>query len=262
MRASILRGCAAAGLALASAACIIVMDDPLGGESGVIREYHKIVPFDPNGELAVLHLDGDIEISGWERNEIEITAESESGGRRSGIFVRAEGRPEFEIEGKAKELRIRTRWDGDERRVYPVRLFLNVPRAIALRAVRTGRGGVRIADLFGPARIQIQTGDLKVENYSGALQATLDRGSVQAEILDIRKDDAISILTRTGDIALFLEPAAAVKLEARAGVDIASEFDLKTPAGAKSAAASLGPEPRASLSLQAPAGRIQIKKTR
>jgi hypothetical protein len=260
MTAKIIRTAALLGLLLLGQACFFLWDDPwsdLGGST--VQEFHKTVPLAPKSGLSLFHLDGDIEIRGWDRNEAEIVVESDRWTGRRGLFGARSGRPRIETEtGPEGDLVLRTIWDGDERTVYPVHYYVSVPRSIDLRDIRTGRGSVLIADLYGKASIQIQSGDLKVENFSGSLKAQVWRGRIETELLDLRGEDEVDLTARAGDVTVFLETGAAARLEAEASGGISSEFDLHQPAQARKVFATLGTGGPI-LRLKALNGRIALK---
>jgi hypothetical protein len=261
MNKNIFRGAGLLGLALLSVSCIFLGDDPWGGLSGgsTVQEFLRTVPLAPKSGLSVLHLDGDIEIRGWDRNEAEIAVESDRWVGRRGVFGGRVGRPRIDVQtGPDGALTVRTIWEGDERNVYPVHYYISVPRSIDLRDIRTGRGSILIADLYGRAGLQIQSGDLKIENYSGSLKAQVWRGRIEAEILDLRPEDDVQLTARDGDVTVWLEAGAGVRIEAEASGGVSSEFDLrqKLPTGKVTAAIGSGGAP---LALKALNGRIALK---
>jgi len=260
MTLRIIRWAAFIGLALGSTGCLFLYDDPWGtGEPTAVREFHRTVPLEAKSSLKVFNLDGDIEIRGGDRSDAEIIAESEPGRRWIWPLGNRSGRPRIDWAFADGELTIRTLWQGDDRAVYPVHLFLNVPHSIDLRDIRTGRGNIVIADLYGQAAVQVQRGDLKVENFSGSLRAQVWRGEIQAEVLDPRAGDTIDLAARAGDITLILENGAAFKLDAEARDGVTSDFDLRKPLPANRISAVLGVS-GAAIILKAPNGRIALHK--
>jgi hypothetical protein len=263
MTAKIIRAAALLGILLALSACVFLWDDPWGEPgSSTVQVFHKTVPFAAKGALSVLHLDGDIEIRGWDRDEAEIVVEADRWIGRQGPFGAGSGRPSVNAETAPDgSLILKTVWEGDERRVTPVNYYISVPRSIDLRDIRTGRGNVLIADLFGRAAVQIQSGDLKVENFSGSLKAQVWRGRIEAEMLDLRAEDESELTTRAGDLTVFLEAGAAARIEAEASAGITSEIDLHQDSLGRKVTASLGtggPLVR----LKALDGRIALKTAR
>jgi hypothetical protein len=244
-------------------ACVFLWDDPWSGlGDSTVQEFHKTVPLAPKSGLSVIHLDGDIEIRGWDRDEAEILVESDRGAGRRGLFGARSGRPRIETEtGPAGDLIVRTIWDGDARNVYPVHYYISVPRSIDLRDIRTGRGSVLIADLYGRASIQVQSGDLKVENFSGSIKAQVWRGRIEAEMLDLRGEDEVDLTARAGDLTLYLEAGASARIEAEASAGVSSEFDLRLPPSSRKVDATIG-SGGPLVRLKALNGRVALKTAR
>jgi hypothetical protein len=246
---------AAAGL-LATAACIFVLDEGLAGGTAATSDLHKILAFPPGGTLSLRNLDGDIEIRGWDREEIELRAESGAGYERWGY---AGGRPRFDIEEAPGRLALRTRWEGDAGRTRPVRLTLSVPRSLIIEEASTQIGSVRIFDLYGRAAVSILEGDLDVANFSGGLTASIGRGRARAELLDLRPGDEVRLTVREGDIRLDLEPGVSASLEAEATAGIDSDWEgAAAKAGRVQTKLGAG---EASIVARTGKGAIEIRRT-
>lgn len=211
--------------------------------------------------MALRNLDGDVEIRGWDRNEIEITVESDEAGQTRSVWPvpRRTGRPRFDVEETSGRLGLRTRWEGDDRAVYPVHYFLNVPRSMTLEEAATQKGNILIADLYGRAKVSVLDGDLTVENFSGGLDATVSRGRIRAELLDLRRDDAVRLTVRTGDLSLSLEPTVSARIDAEAWGGLSGDWIL--PGSGRKADLKLGTG-EASIVLRTPSGRIELQKTK
>lgn len=245
---------AAAGL-LTAAACVFVIDDWTADGASAPSDLHKVVSFQPGGTLSLRNLDGDIAIRGWDREEIEIRADSGAG---YGDWGSGGGRPRFDIEEVPGRLSVRTRWEGDAGRTRPVRLVLSVPRSLIIEEAATQIGRVRISDLYGRAKVSILEGDLEVANFSGGLTASIGRGRVQAELLDLRSGDEVRLTVREGDIRLDLEPGVSASLEAEATAGIASDWDAAAKAGRATLKMGSG---EASIVARTGKGAIEIRRT-
>ena len=259
-----------AAAALAQAACLIpiYVDDP--GRFGRWGEaFQRTIALEPGRAITLDAGLGDIEIRGWEKNEVEVFAAedwAEADGRRSWM---ASGRgavtPRVEMEKTADgSLRIKARSrDESLSEDRAVRLVIRVPHSVDLEEVRAGRGQVLVADVFGKARVRLDEGDVRFENCSGSLEVELDRGSVEAELLDLRPEDVVRISIRQGPITLFLEPsvAAAVELNAPNG-RLACEFDRGTPVSGTKAAGRIGGTSGAAVRLTSLNGDVSVLKAK
>jgi len=254
------------GLVALASACIFPLNWPESDEPGNRGEvFYRVVALEPGGMIQLENVLGDIEIRGWDRSEVEVSVEEDEGvpfrgrvwlpGRRSST-------PQVEVESAGNVVKIRANLPEREGDVRSLHFFVNVPRSVNLDGIRGKEGDVTIADLFGKVRVQIERGRVQVDNFSGSLDLTVGRGSVEAEVLDMRPDDTVTISAAAGDITLFLAEDAAARLKAAAGGAVTSEFDLGRNPPARNLEARIGGEPAASIMLSAPRGSIRLLKSR
>jgi hypothetical protein len=207
---------------------------------------------------------GQIEIYGWDRDEVEIFAGNVFPAwqeRRIRIFSLGRFKPRVDVDKFEDFIKIRTRLTTDEPMRHGVDYELNVPRSVFLKEVVGRRGAIRIADLYGEAFIELEEGEVRVENFSGSLMVSVVRGSVILELFDLRSEDEITVTTNKGDITVNLQPEVDAQVEARApNGSISSEFDLRVPLPAKEVSSRTGGAEGALLSLEASDGDIQIRK--
>lgn len=264
MKKRVIFGIFVAVAVLASAACLIPIYLPESGTYPPQNEFHRVIALDPGSTISIENAVGDIEIRGWDKNEAEITAQDEWGrtyGRRAWIYGRDSSGPDVEVDKIENFLKIKTRISGREDTIRPVHYVLNVPRSVNLRDVRTRQGDIRIADLYGNVHVDVEEGDIIVENFSGSLDIFLGSGAVEAELLDMRADDEVKITVKEGPVTLFLQPEANVRLEATAANGtISGDFDLGQPLPAKKVKAQIGKPDAASVSISALNGIIRLTK--
>ena len=86
MKKTTVLGIIGAALVFSSAACFIPLYLPDSGDNPPRNEFHQVIALDPGGSISLDNASGDIEIRGWDKNEVEITAEDDwnrAYGRRS-----------------------------------------------------------------------------------------------------------------------------------------------------------------------------------
>jgi hypothetical protein len=264
MKKTFVLGGMAAAVVLLSAACVIPVYISDYGQYTTRGVFHRTIALDSGGTILIENDAGDIEIQGWDKDEVEITAEEDLGGRygwRVGPYGRSVAGPKVDVDKMEDFLTIKARIPERERDIRRVYFTLNVPHSVNLKDVRNELGDIRIVDIYGKVRVNLEEGIIKVENFSGSLDLSLVRGSVEAELLDVRKDDNVRITTREGDITLYLQPDVNVKIEAATGNGgISSDFDLGLPLPSKKVSARLGSLEEAVVSLSALIGNIRLKK--
>jgi len=280
-----------AGLALAS--CIL-MDNPEGDEPGwrtipdrgeerpadeertetSVRtppasgtEFREVVDFRPGETLSLENDYGDVEIIGWDRDEVEVVARPSAAAsdRREPRSARqAGGRavPAVELRETSRGLLVRTpTFEGPGRPpavIYEVR----VPHSVSLSGIRVSEGDLTIEDVFGRLEAAVDEGNLRVKNYSGPLRATVGIGTADVEVLDLRDGDEITITSSRGDIVLRLESGAGAIVEADAPRgEVSSDFDLGKRLPAPTVKGWIG-QGGPAIILRAADGKIEIIRTR
>jgi hypothetical protein len=268
MRAAFIRCGAVVVAVVVSVSCVIplmINDDPWWGRSAAT--FRRVVPLEPGGSLLLENETGDVEIRGWERSEVEISAE-EGWGRlsRPGFGLGSWGRassPDIGVDKIENLVKIAVRTPGRVDIGRPIDFEINVPRSITIQNIGLKAGNLALADLFGKVKADVEDGDVRISNFSGSVDLLAGRGRVEVELLDLRAEDEVLLTVKEGDLTVYLQPDASVRIEASASNgEITSEFDLGTVPPAKKAAGAIGKAGGASLSLTAFRGDIHLKKTR
>jgi len=244
--------------------CIIaVVDYSETGVARLSREFHKVVSFVSGGTLSLENVNGDVEIAGWDRDEVEISAERMIPlpyGRRIQWQPIRRSMPRVDFDKFEDFIKIKARSSGGDKEAAAVNFYLNAPHSIKLKDIVGREGNISLADLYGEAVIDLQNGKIKVENFSGSLIASLVKGIVEASLYDLRGEDEIRITVREGDITIHLQAEVKARVEASASNgNIYSDFDLKETLPAKKISGQIG-EGGAFISLSSLNGDIQIKK--
>jgi hypothetical protein len=249
---------------LLSSACVIaVVDSSSQGQFWSKSTFRKTLDLKSGGAVSLENSIGNIEITGWEDERIEISAEaSRESPKSAGIyfFGRRFSPPDVRVRSTGNSVRIGTNETGYEDQDGLVNFILRVPHSVNLDSIRNGRGRIAVSDIYGRALLDADEGEIKVSNYSGSLDVRLGSGSVEAELLDLRPKDSVRIRVERGDIVLLLEPdvAAQIIADAPAG-NIFSELELGQPVPAKKLSVKLG-DGQASIELTADGGDIRVRK--
>ncbi|GAI90502.1 unnamed protein product, partial [marine sediment metagenome] len=227
-----------------------------------VEEFQRIVPLDSGGTISLENINGNIEIYGWDREEVDVFAEKMIPRPREAkvrVFRRGFSTPKIEFDKFEDFVKIRTRATGNKE-ASVVDFYVSVPHSINLRDISTGEGNISISDVYGEVYVELRNGDLKVDNFSGSLTASVVNGSIRTSLFDLRKEDEIIITTKQGDIVVFLQEEVNAKIECSTpNGEIFSEFEFDTPLPASKASVEIG-EDGAYLSLTSLNGDIRIKK--
>lgn len=210
------------------------------------------------------NIDGNIDILGWDKSRVKFYAEKSipfSSDRR--VIWQPIGRflPKIDIDQIEDFVKIKTLPTKQEDDTSVVDYFLNVPQHIHLRDIVAKRGDIIISDLYGEAFIDLEQGEIKVDNFSGSLQVSLGVGSVETSLMDLRKEDEIRISVEEGDIIVYLQKDVRAQIEASTlEGEVTNEFNPDEGSSSNRISFRTGDE-GAYISLSTSKGNILIKKT-
>ncbi|MGD8534456.1 MAG: DUF4097 family beta strand repeat-containing protein [Candidatus Aminicenantes bacterium] len=181
-----------------------------------VRDYESL-DLKMGGTLSLENIDGNIDVLGWDKSKVKLYAEKSipfSAGRR--VIWQPMGRflPKIDIDQIEDFVKIKTQPAERDDDNSAVDYFLKVPRHIYLRDIVARRGDVIISDLYGEAFIELEQGEINVDNFSGTLHVSLGAGSVEASLMDLRKEDEIRISAEEGDIIVYLQKDVRAQMEA------------------------------------------------
>jgi hypothetical protein len=228
-----------------------------------LDEFHKNVPLSPGGTLSLANVNGNVEIHGWEREELEVYAEKMiqlPDRTKFYVYPRKDFIPGIVFDKFEDFIKIRTKNVAENKEIGFVDYTIDVPRSINLKDIVTRSGNIYISGVYGDAYLDLTEGDIRVENFSGSLMASTIRGSVYASLFDLREQDEIVITSREGNITLSLQENASAHLVAVFPEgEINCEFEIDVLPDEKKIDTQWGENgPR--ISLTALRGNIRIEK--
>lgn len=246
--------------------CIMVVDPEQAQSWREGGEFRKTVDLKAGGTVAVAHSLGNVIVTGWDKDSVEVVASGRRAEPGAGGGVRFYGPTEYESSIDVRRgdgvVRIRTRSLGGPWVASGLDYSIEVPSSVNLDPLTVTRGDVAISDVYGRIAAEIATGSLTVRNFSGPLKASVGTGGADVELLDVRETDAVDISVKEGDIIVRLEGDASARIEAEApGGEITSEYDLGLKPHAHALAGRLGAG-GAVIKLKTGRGNVKILKTK
>jgi DUF4097 and DUF4098 domain-containing protein YvlB len=192
------------------------------------------VAFDKSGSVTVSAGGGDIVITGWSRDQVQVHAASDEGNIR---FDASASRLNLELTGRSR---------GSD-----ARLELSVPYGVRVLA-RTQSGDVSVRGTRGEVEAHAQSGDIVIEDVTKRLDVNTLSGDITAsnvsgdveigsingdvKITDLRGDAEIS--TVSGDVAIHGVTSKLVRAKTTSGdvtfdgtIDPAGRYELVAHSG-------------------------------
>ena len=142
------------------------------------EDFHFSYPLSAGGTLSLENANGSVEISGWEKDTVEIngTKYAQTKSLLDGVKV--------ETSASQGAVRIRTVRPVDTHGGSGARYSIRVPRKVLLDAITTTNGGIRVQDVTGNSRLRSTNGSIRVQQLSGELEAHTTNGTLEAINLD------------------------------------------------------------------------------
>ncbi len=228
-----------------------------------VDEFHKNVPFSSGGTLSLENASGNIEIRGWEAEELEVYAKKMIQFPDHARFYFYPGRdfvPGIVFDKFENFVKIRTREVLDDKEAGFVDFIIDVPHSVNLKDILARRGNIYISEVYGDAYLDLMDGEIVVENFSGSLIASVVHGSVSASLFDLREEDEIVITSQEGNITLLIQESVCARIEAVfPDGNFSSDFEFEFLPDEKKIDAQLG-EGGPRISLTALMGDVRIKK--
>ena len=197
------------------------------------QEFNRTLPLTANGRLSLDNVNGRIEITGWDRNEVSIKALKHGQTRESVEAV------EINIDSLPDEIVIHTKrpkeetgfswsqfWSGNwGRNDATVDYLLQVPRHAHLGKIASVNGQVEIEGVTGDIEASAVNGGVRVRGVAGSLKLSTVNGRIEAELDSLDNGQFVSLDTVNGQIEASLPSNADAKVTASTiNGSLSSEF--------------------------------------
>ncbi len=139
---------------------------------------------DPGGQVEISNTAGSVTVSGWNRNEVEVTGELGEGSER------------LEFEGSGKVTQVRVILPKKTHHVEDTELVIRVPAASSL-AINTVSADVRVSGVTGSQRLQTVSADIHTQAAGEDVECKTVSGDVN--VGGSGKAGLLTLTTVSGD---------------------------------------------------------------
>jgi hypothetical protein len=147
------------------------------------EDFHFNYPLNAGGSVQVDNSNGSVEISGWDKNTIDIDGTKYAGTEERLRMLRVD------ISQSAGSITIRTimptGWHGNAGARYIIR----VPRHVELQNIATSNGPIRVENIEGTVRLKTSNGSIHAAEIRGLLDAHSSNGTL--EVADVNGDTTL-----------------------------------------------------------------------
>ena len=218
------------------------------------RVFDQTVPLAPGGRLSVDSSKGSLQLTGWDREEVEVHARIEAPHNVSDDYARrAVEATRIEVTGSGQSVRIEPdysdvpnredRWNDNSRSIPFIHFEIRAPRNVRLVAesdrgpatisgfdgeldIETDRGVASLSDLGGRIDVEIDRGDQsRFANITGSFDLEVDRTDITMRNVTIEGDSRVEI--DRGDLEIDLPADQALTI--LADMSRRAEFESNFP---------------------------------
>ena len=168
--------------------------------ANVTEEFHKTVPLNATGRVSLENINGNVEITGWERDEVQIDAV------KSARDQQRLDEAKIEVEGSGDSVKIRTRYPEGQTNDNPASIHytLHVPAQAQLDKINLVNGNLDISQVLGEVNASLVNGKLTAHDLSGRAKFSTVNGSSHVEYRTLANVSEVKISAVNGSINLVL----------------------------------------------------------
>ena len=163
--------CAAMGVPLLFLAACDEFD--FGNFDRYKEDFHYTYPLAAGGRLSLENLNGSVEISGWEKDSVEIN------GTKFANSEQTLKETKIDVSSSPNVVQVRT-IPAFGPRGAGARYSIRVPHRVQLDRIVSSNGGIRIEDIEGTVNLRTSNGTIRIWRINGSLEARTSNGSIEA----------------------------------------------------------------------------------
>jgi DUF4097 and DUF4098 domain-containing protein YvlB len=208
------------------------------------EDFHQSYALKPGGSVTVENFNGSVEITGWEKDQVEIN------GAKYAPTQSLLAEMKVEIVASPDSVRVRVVKPDNRRGNMGARMTIHVPRKVELDRIqssngslkasyiegpvrmRTSNGSIEVRDLKGDGSLQTSNGRVTAERVRGGLDIATSNGSISAELLELRTSGGMRFHSSNGSITLRLPASVNARLSAStSNSSVSTDFDITRNGG-------------------------------
>lgn len=176
----------------------------------VTEEFHRTIPLSAEGHVSLSNINGSAEITGWDRNEVQIDA------TKSARDQQRLDEMKIIVDGSGESVSIKTEYPQGRTNNNPgsVHYVLHVPRSATLSKVDLVNGSLTVQQLGGEINANLINGSLKASDLSGRAKLSTVNGSIVANYASLNHVGDIKLSSVNGSIKLGLPPSPDADIKA------------------------------------------------
>lgn len=197
----------------------IKLSEPQARGDELTEEFHQSYPLSANGRVSIQNINGDVQISVWDRNEVKVDAV-----KRAYQRERLD-QAKIVVTNTADSVSIKTEYpdrnqtftdEAPKRYNNPatVDYTLTIPRKARLDSAELVNGSLEIEGVEGDVRAASVNGQLKARGLGGEVKLSTVNGGVEATITRLDDSKPVTLNSVNGGIVLIIPSNAGAQIKA------------------------------------------------
>jgi DUF4097 and DUF4098 domain-containing protein YvlB len=195
---------------------------PLHAE--VTQDFHRTVALAANGRVSLENINGNVEITGWNRNEVQIDAVKTASSQQKLDEAR------IDVNAGSDSVAIKTHYPDSHTNNNPasVHYTLHVPQNAKLEKINLVNGSLDVEKVSGEVEANLVNGKLRASNLEGAADLATVNGSIEANYASLNNVREVKLKSVNGSVNLTLPPSPNAEVSASVvNGSISTDFPLE-----------------------------------
>ncbi len=206
-------------------AAIAIFSFPSWGASNEV--FHRMIPLPPGGSFVLENVNGSVQVEGWDRDEVEVSAVKSSNNDERDL-----SQVKIEVQSDSGHVAVRTRYPKGQGAQVAVEYHVHVPYRVLLGSIETVNGSVVVRGVDGTGDLRSVNGNVEVLNSSGRFSAKTTNGNLHLELRRLQDGAPMRIETVNGSVILGLPADGSANLSVLSmNGDLDSDLPVTSTAG-------------------------------
>jgi DUF4097 and DUF4098 domain-containing protein YvlB len=205
-----------------AAAAVVALLLNLPAFAEVTQEFHRTLPLSADGLVSLSNINGDVEVTGWTRNEVQIDAVKSARDQQRLDEVR------IEINNSSNSIEIETKYpEHTNNNPGSVHYTLHVPQNARIDKINLVNGSLTVEKITGEVNANLVNGKVRASDLTGTADVATVNGTLEANYASLNNVREIKLKSVNGRVNLLLpqSPNADVSASVVNG-SISTDFPL------------------------------------
>lgn len=177
--------------------------------SDFTERFDKTYPVSASVRVSLSNVNGGVEVSGWDRNEVQVIATKRADSQEK------LARLTVDVQASTDSVAIKTKLpQGHNNNPGSVDYEIRVPRGARLDKIQTVNGNVEISTVRGSVNAESVNGGVKASSLTGDVELKTVNGNIDCEVADLASTKNVRLSTVNGGVELSMPKDANAHLTA------------------------------------------------